>query len=69
MPVVQVKILQGRTPGQKEALARALSDAVVDKLGVTPDRVTVIVEEVPPSHWMRGGHLLSDGALEGGMHD
>lgn len=69
MPVVEIKILEGRTTGQKEALARALSDAVVNTLGISPGRVTVIVEEVPASQWMRGGQMLTGDPSERGMHD
>lgn len=69
MPFVQVQILAGRPDGLKAQLARALSDAVVNTLRVDPDRVAVIVQEVPATQWMRGGHLFSEGLDEPGRTD
>lgn len=69
MPIVEVKILEGRTTGQKKLLAQALSDAVVNVLHVHREHVTVIVEEFSPKQWMRGGQLLSEEPLAPGSDD
>lgn len=66
MPLVQVQILKGRPDGVKAQLARALSDAVSKTLGIDSDRVSVIVQEVPATHWMRGGRLFSEALDERG---
>jgi 4-oxalocrotonate tautomerase len=60
MPLVQVSMRVGRTPEQKRRLVRALTDAMVDTVGVRRDRVTVIIQEVEPDHWANGGVTLAE---------
>lgn len=60
MPHIEIKLLAGRTNQQKRDLARALSDATVATLGISVDRVSVIIEDVLPTEWMRGGLLYSE---------
>jgi 4-oxalocrotonate tautomerase len=55
MPIAQVQILQGRPAQAKEALIRAVTAAIVESLGVKPDSVRVILQEIAPEHWGIGG--------------
>lgn len=55
MPIVRVEMWPGRSRECKEALAKAITDAVVDKLGCPTQAVTVVVEEIPRENWMIGG--------------
>lgn len=55
MPLVQVSVLKGRSEEQKLNLLRALTDAVVDSLGSSPESVRVILTEVEPSNWSVAG--------------
>jgi 4-oxalocrotonate tautomerase len=55
MPLVQVTMIEGRTPEQVEALHRELTDAVVRALGAKPEAIRTIVYEVPASRWAVGG--------------
>lgn len=55
MPIVTIKLLEGRSREQKTALMREVAAAVVNSLGVAPPAVRVLLEEVPPEHWSVGG--------------
>jgi 4-oxalocrotonate tautomerase len=60
MPVVNIKIVKGRTVEQKRNLARAVTDAVVRTIDVKPDAVWVLIEEYEKENWAAGGELFSD---------
>ena len=55
MPMIVVRILQGRPPEKIEALIEALTEATVQALDAPKESVRVIVEEVPKTHWGIGG--------------
>jgi 4-oxalocrotonate tautomerase len=60
MPLVVVKMLEGRSLEQKRLLARDLTDVVVKHAGTTEDQVDVIIEDYPRENWAKGGVLYSD---------
>lgn len=60
MPVVEVKLKQGRTLDEKRAIAERMTDVLVDVCGSARERVHVIITEVAEDNWGRGGRLLSD---------
>ena len=60
MPVVNVKIVKGRTVEQKRNLAKAVTDAVARTIDVKPDAVWVLIEEYDKENWGEGGGLYSD---------
>lgn len=60
MPVIRVEMFAGRTPEQKRALAKALTDAFVTAVGGTPQAVQVILQDVERSDWATGGVLASE---------
>lgn len=55
MPLIVVRILEGRAPEKIEALIAELTEATHQALGAPRDSVRVIVEEVPKTHWGIGG--------------
>lgn len=55
MPVVQVSLLEGRGVEERRRLVAAVTDAVVDSLGVDPGQVRVLLYELPPGDWGIGG--------------
>lgn len=59
MPIVQISMIQGRTPKMKEELIKKVTDAIVDTLQVPADRVRIILNEVPKENIGRGGVPLS----------
>lgn len=60
MPVITIRLLEGRTQEQKRELTRVISEAV-SRIGNTPlDGVHVIFENVSRTDWGRGGILFAD---------
>lgn len=60
MPVVIVKMLEGRTVEQKRGLAEALTEAVMKHTGAAAEHIDVIIEDHPRTDWAKGGKLYSD---------
>lgn len=59
MPLIQVQHTPGKTAEQKAELARALTEAYAQTLGVKPDAVWVTIQEVPADSWSVGGETLA----------
>jgi 4-oxalocrotonate tautomerase len=60
MPVVIVKMLEGRTVEQKRGLVKAITDAVMEHTGAPAEAVDVIIEDHARSDWGKAGKLYSD---------
>lgn len=60
MPIVVVKMLEGRTDDQKRALCEKVTEAVVDTVDVPAENVTVVIEEMQKNHFAKGGVRRSD---------
>lgn len=60
MPLVDVTLVQGRTPAQLRTLVTALTDATATALAAPRDSVRVIVREVPPTHWAAGDVTIAE---------
>ncbi len=60
MPIANILMIEGRTLEQKQALIRTVTAAIVESLDVKPDRVRVIVQEVPREHWGIGGSSMRE---------
>ncbi len=60
MPVITIRLLEGRTLEQKRELTKVVSEAV-SRIAKTPlDGVHVIFEDVPRTDWSLGGVLFVD---------
>jgi 4-oxalocrotonate tautomerase len=57
MPVVIVKLYEGRTKEQKAAAAKAITDVIVETLKTTPEATQVIFEDVNRNDWAIAGKL------------
>jgi len=60
MPLVQITMLQGRTPEQKRKLAKRITDALVEEGGARREAVVVAFHEVPKESYATGGELMMD---------
>ncbi|MEY5099775.1 MAG: hypothetical protein RJA36_2494 [Pseudomonadota bacterium] len=60
MPTLRVELFEGRTPQQKAALAKELTDACVRVLGGSPDAVDILFFDIARHDWSTGGQLWSD---------
>jgi 4-oxalocrotonate tautomerase len=65
MPIALIKILEGRSPEKKRRLIESVSRAMAESLEMPIDGVRVLVEEVPPDCWGRGGKTVADRVAEG----
>lgn len=60
MPIVTVKMLEGRTLEQKKALVEKVTAAVSETTGAPTERVTVVIEEMAKHHFAQNGKLASE---------
>ena len=58
MPVMTVAWLEGRTPAQKQELAKAVTDAFIAIAKVQPEQVWIVFQDVKRSDWAMAGKLL-----------
>ncbi|ADU51887.1 4-oxalocrotonate tautomerase family enzyme [Thermaerobacter marianensis DSM 12885] len=62
MPIVHIHMLAGRTPERIRELMARVTEAVSTALDVPPERVRVIVSEIPRTHWAVGGRPMAGDA-------
>ena len=60
MPLIEVTLVEGRTPDQLRALISGLTDAACDAVGAPKDSVRVVVREIPPTHWAAGDQTIAE---------
>ncbi|WP_172125895.1 MULTISPECIES: 2-hydroxymuconate tautomerase [unclassified Devosia] len=58
MPYIKIEMNEGRTPEQKAALARAITDAVVEHAGAKRESVWIVFDDVARHNWAVAGELL-----------
>ncbi|WP_029057279.1 tautomerase family protein [Stappia stellulata] len=61
MPIVRVTMIEGYAEEVRQRLALRLTDAVRGTIAAPADGVTVAIEEVRPSNYMRGGRSRTPG--------
>lgn len=54
MPLVEVKTWAGKSDAEKAMIIEGITK-VFEKLGIHPERVTVIIHDVPKKNWGKGG--------------
>ena len=54
MALVEVTLVEGRTPEQLRTLISRLTAAVVDSVGAPMENVRVVLREIPATHWAAG---------------
>jgi 4-oxalocrotonate tautomerase len=59
MPIVQISMIQGRTPEKKAELIKKVTEAIVETLQIPKDRVRIVLNEVPKDNLGYGGVPLS----------
>ena len=60
MPIIQVKLLEGRTIDQKRKLVANMTDAVVKSLDVKPEDVRIILQDMSRHDYAVAGVLVAD---------
>lgn len=60
MPIVHIHMLEGRSTDEKRALVKRVTDALCDTIGATPERVRIILKDMPHDEYAIGGVLVCD---------
>ena len=60
MPLIEVTMVEGRTPHQVRALVSALTRAAVETVDVPVESIRVVVREVPATHWAAGDVTIAE---------
>jgi 4-oxalocrotonate tautomerase len=60
MPTINVQMFDGRTPEQKRAFVKAVTEAACGTLGCGADSVIIIIQEIKRDNWATAGKLWSD---------
>lgn len=58
MPLIQINIIEGRSPEKKERLIREVSDTVANILESPVENVRVMIQEMPATHWGIAGESV-----------
>jgi 4-oxalocrotonate tautomerase len=66
MPLVEVTLVEGRSPEQLRTLITALTDAVETAVGAPRADVRVVLREVPATHWAAGDVTIAERRSAGG---
>ncbi|MBN1160675.1 MAG: 2-hydroxymuconate tautomerase family protein [Dehalococcoidales bacterium] len=60
MPLVTIKIIEGRTKEQKRGMAKDVTEAIVKNIGCPETAVTIDIIEMKPENVSQAGKLFSD---------
>lgn len=60
MPMIEVTLVEGRSPEQLRALITGLTRATCDALGAPRTNVRVVVREVARTHWAAGDVTIAE---------
>ena len=60
MPLIEVTMVEGRTPQQVRALISALTSAAAQAVDAPVDSIRVVVREVPTTHWGAGDVTIAE---------
>ncbi|OIK16064.1 4-oxalocrotonate tautomerase [Bacillus sp. MUM 116] len=55
MPIVTVKMLEGRSDEQKRALVEKVTEAVSETSGAPKENISIIIEEMSKNHYAVAG--------------
>jgi 4-oxalocrotonate tautomerase len=60
MPVVTIKMIEGRTDDQKRNLVEKVTAAISESVDAPKENITIIIEEMQKAHFAIGGVRKSD---------
>lgn len=64
MPIIEMHLMEGRTPEQKSAAAIAMTEALSRTLGVNPETVRILITEHQSDGFYVAGKTLKQRAAE-----
>jgi 4-oxalocrotonate tautomerase len=65
MPIVNVKVIDEITPEQKLRLIRDITELLHEVLVKDPDRIYVVIDEIPLANWAAGGYSVDEMRAQG----
>jgi 4-oxalocrotonate tautomerase len=60
MPLIEVTLVEGRSPEQLRALISGLTRAAVEAVDAPVDAIRVVIREVPATHWAAGDVTIAE---------
>ncbi len=66
MPLVEITLVEGRSPAQKKALILGVTAAVEQAVAAPRETIRVVLREVAAEHWAVGGVTIAERRAEGG---
>ena len=60
MPIINMKLVEGRTVEQKRAMVKAVTRAVSESLGVAESAIWISIEDMKLENFAQGGELRLD---------
>jgi len=60
MPLVTIKIIEGRSKEQKKGMAKDVTDAIAKNIGCPPSAVQIDIVEMKEDNFAMGGTLWCD---------
>jgi 4-oxalocrotonate tautomerase len=60
VPLIVIKMLEGRSVEQKRRLVREITSVVAKYTGAPEEQVDVIIEDYPKENWAKAGVLFYD---------
>lgn len=60
MPLIEVTLVEGRSPDQLRALITKLTAAACEAVDAPKASVRVVVREVPATHWAAGDETIAE---------
>ncbi|KAA0909665.1 2-hydroxymuconate tautomerase [Aquicoccus porphyridii] len=65
MPIAEILIFEGRSDDQKRAIMRGVTDALARSMDAEPERIRVILKEIPTNHFSVAGVSIADSRAAG----
>ena len=60
MPVIVLRMKQGASTEQKRRIVKEFTSTMVATMGIEPELVTIIIDELPPENIGKAGKLPCD---------
>ncbi len=60
MPVITIKMFEGRTLEQKRAICKRITEVIVEEANTTPEQVSIHIEDMRKDELASGGILFCD---------
>ena len=55
MPIVEITMIEGRTPEAKRRLIAKVTDSIIEAIDAPRDSIRIILREIPALHFGAGG--------------